>query len=780
MDELKYVDGKFTVNGAEVSSADDVAIISANTQQFSIVDNKEFVDLTIDLDDKIIEGTKTNGDKIIGSNLFVNGEITSPTIDYINTNIDKLEEDLIHASSSFKNPEIIPNVVCAGSSITFGDGTFDTSMVRVIDDHLKKNVANFIDCNSMEFNSGTTTFNNNLLYGGYGKIIKGLNSKVEFDIFGDEISICQAKLRTEDYGLMRVLSDGNVIGYFDNKNIINHDREIFTGNSLRRIQLKHPCTYNHVITINNDTVIPDSDISFNRGGYGGSMPPTAKVFIYRGLDKDGEPIHYVEFNTDVFGAINKVDISYDYGRIVSYRKCLVGQLDDGITNESVYGYGSISYDPANPSTGISSGMEFVGIDSSVFYQYKFTTAKKRHIVIEIIGGFNPYFCINFATNRYFNLMNAGIGGWKLSNLLDNNKINDYTQFYKWFMPDIIFNESATNDDWQNGIRRISRPLGKLTLDELSKLSFLETEKVLYDSETDTYDTYSCCGKIDSITYTSLISNNIIGTNTQVGDIVRIGNYHGDNHQVVCRKITSVNLETGEITWDEPISIDQMLNVDDLSDLIGADVNIRNLDNYQKMYKDLIEKCQKISPNPEIIIVAPGLSNYGIRQLWGYDIVHRELCTMYHNVKHCNVTEKIYEFIKNSISGNLYEDVECDGSTSYELNFNRNKYSWQGFKVLVNGIDVYGKNCYIENYYMYFADGTNVGSKLNKEETYANKSNYTHANTRKMKLVFTKNTPQIGDTIKVLFADNTWSGDYCHPNEIGSFIYGQIYKEFIKF
>ena len=88
------------------------------------------------------------------------------------------------------------------------------------------------------------------------------------------------------------------------------------------------------------------------------------------------------------------------------------------------------------------------------------------------------------------------------------------------------------------------------------------------------------GVITSITPYSLISSDIIGTETIVGDIVRIGTYYGDNKQVVCRKISEVNLSTGEIKWLEPINADNILNIEKLSDLVGAEINIRNLDAYK--------------------------------------------------------------------------------------------------------------------------------------------------------------------------------------------------------
>ena len=68
MDELKYKDGKFTVNGADVSdvSATTEAVeiaqtVSANTQQFSVIDSPEYIEVKLDGDGKVIESINNNG-----------------------------------------------------------------------------------------------------------------------------------------------------------------------------------------------------------------------------------------------------------------------------------------------------------------------------------------------------------------------------------------------------------------------------------------------------------------------------------------------------------------------------------------------------------------------------------------------------------------------------------------------------------------------------------------------------------------------------------------------
>ena len=68
MDELKYKDGKFTVNGIDVSNvsattelSESVQEISANTSQFSVIDNPEFQSVITDNEDKLLYGLRVDG-----------------------------------------------------------------------------------------------------------------------------------------------------------------------------------------------------------------------------------------------------------------------------------------------------------------------------------------------------------------------------------------------------------------------------------------------------------------------------------------------------------------------------------------------------------------------------------------------------------------------------------------------------------------------------------------------------------------------------------------------
>lgn len=283
----------------------------------------------------------------------------------------------------------------------------------------------------------------------------------------------------------------------------------------------------------------------------------------------------------------------------------------------------------------------------------------------------------------------------------------------------------------------------------------------------------CTGIIQSITYTSLISTDIVNTQTQVGDIIRIGTYHGDIKQFTCRKITEVNTTTGEVKWIEPISIDEMINIDSLDDLIGAEINIRDLSGYKSSYKTFIEKVHEVTPEAKIIVVDNGLPMLGLRQLWGYDVIHREIVKESINADYIDARNVLYNAQFNYISGVRKETIEADGSSEYTLTFSGSYKGWCGFKVFVNGLDVYGKDCYVQSQAAYRAKSSLSGSDLNKSTPYT-RTNATESESPNMKLVFTKNIPSSNDTVEVWYSDEIWSGDYCHPSAFGAFLYAQAY------
>lgn len=658
-------------------------------------------------------------------------------------------------------------IVIAGSSITWGGGNLTDQFSGKVVDYIMNELSTVCLCNQMKYSRGSEEFLNTKQYKGLGMRINHLNSKVEFDLSGDEIAICQTILRTASFGVMQVKADGKVIGTFANHNpTTGQGMQSFTGDGKQvKFLLNHPATYAHEVNIDNKRI----EGNIYTGGWSRKAPPNTGYLIIRKFNEQKQPVHYIWFKkAPAQGAI--ITVKYKYGRIIAFEGSTVGQTTSDEINESPYGEGGVTLNTTSPAVH-SSGLEFRYIDKSAFWIHKFTEKKKRHFEIEIIDGDYPYFIINYASNRFHDFMNAGIGGWKLEWLMNEDGINDFEGFFRYFQPDVIINEFATNDDWDYGERKLKRVLTGLSEKDVKDLWTLELDQVAYQKSTNDFTVRVCTGLISGISEFSLTCPQIVGSTVAKGGIIRIGNYHGDNHQVVCKEISTVDLKKGKVTWLEPFIPGQILNAATYNDLVGKECSVRNLSGYQNQYEQLIQNIQKISPQTQILITQPGLSNYRMRQLWGYEIIHRKLAAEYHNVGTIEVTDWLYDFQQGNISGASCYNVKADGSNTYNLPW---KGHWQGFEVWVGNENVYGKNCYVDGGLGYSVDQNATGAALNIVKGYEK----SYISNKNMKLVFTENVPDDG-IIRVVKADSTWSVDYCHTNKTGAFVYGQIYISRLK-
>ena len=85
-------------------------------------------------------------------------------------------------------------------------------------------------------------------------------------------------------------------------------------------------------------------------------------------------------------------------------------------------------------------------------------------------------------------------------------------------------------------------------------------------------------------------------------------------------------------------------------------------------------------------------------------------------------------------------------------------------MLINGKDVYGKDCRVESGSFYAPAKNKDGSWQTGRTSKWVKQN--------LKLVFTKNIPPAGTKIIVNLAHDTWSNDYAHPTPAGCVIIGE--------
>lgn len=137
MDELKYKDGKFTVNGADMSSVSATSIITS-AQTYNIISNEEYLNCLIDDNCKIISAIKPNGVTFIGS-------IESPTLDNINNKISS--QKIYNSYEGVERIGIMPSPSLFDSDLCYipmygqsysvaNDGNYQITKASELSEHL--------------------------------------------------------------------------------------------------------------------------------------------------------------------------------------------------------------------------------------------------------------------------------------------------------------------------------------------------------------------------------------------------------------------------------------------------------------------------------------------------------------------------------------------------------------------------------------------------------------------------------------------------------------------
>ena len=294
-------------------------------------------------------------------------------------------------------------ITVLGSSTVWGRGLLDDlSMVGEVDNLMRDHWSSSVYPAQMKFSAEPVIVKNRKFFRGEAAKISGKGASVEFDLSGDQLVIYQAIARTSDHAEITVYADGEEIGKFNNRNTsLEHDQKSFEANGRQTIfPLGRPFTYNHRVTVNGQPV------KFKL--YGPPWKPGPITSRFPGFDGvvvrgrlDEKVAHYLFFFQPPKG---KIEVTFDYGETIAYTACTVGgQSQDENTLESCYGIGNVPFDLANP-TRFSTGLDFRYSNPRAAQIFKFPEAKKRHIRLEITGGVNPYFMINFATVRNHQLM----------------------------------------------------------------------------------------------------------------------------------------------------------------------------------------------------------------------------------------------------------------------------------------------------------------------------------------------------------------------------------------
>lgn len=656
-------------------------------------------------------------------------------------------------------------VTVFGSSTVWGTGLLDEqSLVGTLDDRLRDRWSTSILPEAMKFSpAAPTMIDSRKFFHGKAARINGKGATIEFELDGDALAIWQAILPGPDYGIAGIYADGEKIGEINNRHPdFGHDRREFTGDGKTRIfSLGRPFTRQHQLTLDGrEAKVKLYDLDYVAGSVGARFPGCDALIVRIAPKKKVE--HFIYF-FKAPAAGTKIALEFDYGSIIGYTGCTVGEDNSGTKLESCYGLGNVAFDPANP-TGFSAGLDFRSSNRAALFVHRFDRAAKRKYKIVLEDGVNPYFVINFASNRAHLIQNAGIGGFTAKRFLTDTQGRNIRDSLDIFVPDIALIVLGGNDDWMEMERLVSRTQSGVTADQVKKIPAMMCASVEADGD-DTFKVTRNSALIDAVTPTTLTSTALAGNRSvEVGNFVRLGDYHGDTRSTVVRVIRSFDPVKGTIGWNEPLNASEILGIDSLDDLIGADFTVRTLGNYRRNLIEMIEILRRRNPRITILLLNTYTPNYFMRDLWGYAEVMSEISAAYPDgqVIARDATPAIFKYHEQQLSGKSSCEITSTGSDDYDLPWDKH---WQGFKVMIDGVDVYGQNCYVRSGWYYApglkADGSYQVGRTNKEVR------------EPMKLVFTENSPPPGKSIKVIRADRVWSGDFAHPDAASCRVIGDV-------
>ena len=706
------------------------------------------IDYSVFAGTDFLYGTRINN-KIVFNLLRTWNEPFDERLHRIETDMSELQKE-----NTYITPMQQKNVVFAGSSNVWGDGFLFYSYLKKPIDWLYKSSGRYTAYNDVETTNGKVLTNDVKFMDGKAIKISGVGAEIKFKHKGSELNICQVIERTSDYALIDLYDGDTKVAEFTNHNTtIGSDTEQFSGDGEKiKFNLKRCFTYSHVLKVNGVS----KNIILNTQGYGGTFPVGVDCLVIRSLDNNGNVIHTLYFKeAPTAGAV--IDVSYNYGETICFVKSTVGETESG-KNESPYGDGTISYDPTNPAN-ISSGLDFRLINEKSFYKFWFDSDVEREITLKIKGGNNPYFVFNFASSVFHNVMNAGIGGWTAAIYNSGSYINRaYWNIADYFSPDVVTIGFTGNDDWTNYPRKIKRVYNGMTLDELKQFPMLEAGEIEYVEESDTYNVTKNIGIIKEITTRSLKADEIIGSDVAKGDFVRIGTYTGDLRQVQTRRIETVDNVQGQITWAEPLHLNEFICIETIDDLVGQEISIRSIGQYMQQMELLISNIKKMVPKCKICLFNIYYVDMWTRDTAEYTYIQQWIAEKFDGtVYFVDAWKYVRDYCENSLHSKEFNFV-ADGNDTITFAIDGVGH-WEGIEVWVNNKNVYGKDCYpITGWYTTIEDKT--GSELNWVGT---NSYYPRIyKKRNFAIKWKQNIPLTGTAIKVKLATRQWSADYAHP------------------
>lgn len=680
-----------------------------------------------------------------------------------------------------------------GDSITWGDGMLDGSFVAGVDRHIRTEWAATLLPHELDVSGMAETLTSRKFYNGSALKLTGAGSEASFVLEGDELSLVQAMERGKRPGsLIELYVDGVLHDTFSNFNGQPNgtERLRFRGDGdTDKFDLGRCHTYAHRVTVDGEKLFG----SLNTGGYGAAFPNEHDFMIirkYAQCGKTGEIAvhHYLWLKRPPRDGA-AIEVTLRYGESIAYAKTTVGETADPFDSmlESKFGDGTVGVDTATPSA-ISTGLDFRETDERAVKTWKFPHAAKRRFALrvkgidsdrgDVVAESVPYLMINFVTNRFHRLTNAGIGGWTARQFNADKGLRNMSRLMK-AKPDIVFIGLGTNDDWNDGNPFAATRRVHVTERQLRRLPALYLKNCTYDgNDRYTVDTAELVIAEATTNRMAIDDTGADLSGVRQGDVVVIGNYYGDNRNVLCRIIHRWEADSRTATFTEPLHPTAVTKT--VGDFAGQTVRIKRIDRYIEQMELMIETIRERNPAVRIALIDTGLSNFYTRLLMGYPEKLDELA-MRKGVFRVHVYPRLVEwqyaqspniqaYIGNgqtmtSTGDSEYDLVSADGKDIHQAHGTQ----LRNWSVQVDGIERYGDGCHVEGGYAVAFRAT-----LEREQlTLVDWDSHDRGRNPRLeyrfippKLVFTSHVPPQGATIDVKIASGKWSADDTHLNRQG--------------
>jgi len=183
------------------------------------------------------------------------------------------------------------------------------------------------------------------LYGGTAAVLTGTGAACEFELEGNEVSVCFAIKRGQATGTtVELLVDGKPHEEFTLRNEapMGRDQKTFTGDGKTVVfDLGRAFTYGH--KVQKDGV--ELKGGLNTQGYGGRFKKGDDYMVVRKYAKGSPPrVHHMVWLAEPPAAGSKLTATFSYGEAITYARTSIGERDSAIDSamESTYGDGDLS------------------------------------------------------------------------------------------------------------------------------------------------------------------------------------------------------------------------------------------------------------------------------------------------------------------------------------------------------------------------------------------------------------------------------------------------------